>query len=99
MVGCAQVLPLQRLLMLGAGGGNSAWTKASEFARKMVNLGALHFKRNPDSLGRVEGFDDQDERYLVHEYLHEKWTPFYFADIVREMAEAKLSFAGSARFA
>jgi len=99
MVGCAQVLPLQRLLMLGAGGGNSAWTKASEFARKMVNLGALHFKRNPDSLGLVEGFDDQDERYLVHEYLHEKWTPFYFADIVREMAEAKLSFAGSARFA
>ena len=99
MVGCAQVLPLQRLLMLGAGGGNSAWTKASEFARKMVNLGALHFKRNPDSLGRVEGFDNQDERYLVHEYLHEKWTPFYFADIVREMAEAKLSFAGSARFA
>ncbi|OXC75280.1 class I SAM-dependent methyltransferase [Caballeronia sordidicola] len=99
MVGCAQVLPLQRLLMLGAGGGNSAWTKASEFARKMVNLGALHFKRNPDSLGRVEGFDDHDERYLVHEHLHEKWTPFYFADIVREMAEAKLSFAGSARFA
>jgi SAM-dependent methyltransferase len=99
MVGCAQVLPLQRLLMLGADGGNAAWTQASEFARKMVNLDALHFKRNPDSLGRVEGFDNHDERYLVHEYLHEKWTPFYFTDIVREMAGAKLSFAGSARFA
>jgi SAM-dependent methyltransferase len=99
MVGCAQVLPLQRLLMLGAGEGGDAWTKASEFARKMVNLDALHFKRNPDSLGRVEGFGNLDERYLVHEYLHEKWTPFYFTDIVREMAEAKLSFAGSARFA
>jgi SAM-dependent methyltransferase len=84
MVGCAQVLPLQRLLMLGAGGGNAAWTQAAEFARKMVNLDALHFKRNPDSLGRVEGFDNQDERYLVHEYLHEKWTPFYFTDIVRK---------------
>ena len=99
MVGCAQVLPMQRLLMLGAGEGNAGWTKASEFARKMVNLDALHFKRNPDSLGRVEGFDNQDERYLVHEYLHEKWTPFYFTDVVREMAAAKLSFAGSARFA
>ncbi len=48
---------------------------------------------------RVEDFDNLDERYLVHEYLHEKWTPFYFTDIAREMAEAKLSFAGSARFA
>ena len=99
MVGCAQVLPLQRLLMLGAGEGGDAWTKASGLAKKMVNLEALHFKRNPDSLGRVEGFGNLDERYLVHEYLHEKWTPFYFADIAREMAEAKLSFAGSARFA
>lgn len=99
MVGCAQVLPLQRLLMLGAGEGGDAWTKASGLAAKMVNLDALHFKRNPDSQGRVEGFATQDKRYLVHEYLHEKWTPFYFTDIAREMAEAKLSFAGSARFA
>jgi SAM-dependent methyltransferase len=103
MVGCAQVLPLQRLLMLGAGEGGDAWTKASELAKKMVNLDALHFKRNPDSLGRVEGFGNLDERYLVHEYLHEylheKWTAFYFTDIVCEMAEAKLSFADSARFA
>ncbi|MEA3089888.1 MAG: hypothetical protein QOJ04_1230 [Caballeronia sp.] len=102
MVGCAQVLPLQRLLMLGtagAGEGGDAWTKASGLAAKMVNLDALHFKRNPDSQGRVEGFDKQDTRYLVHEYLHEKWTPFYFTDIAREMAGAKLSFAGSARFA
>src|SRR6195952_447855 len=102
MVGCAQVLPLQRLLMLGTAGvgeGGDAWTKASGLAAKMVNLDALHFKRNPDSQGRVEGFDKQDTRYLVHEYLHEKWTPFYFTDIAREMAGAKLSFAGSARFA
>jgi SAM-dependent methyltransferase len=99
MVGCAQVLPLQRLLMLGAGEGGDAWTKASGLAAKMVNLDALHFRRNPDSQGRVEGFATQDKRYLVHEYLHEKWTPFYFTDIAREMAEAKLSFAGSARFA
>ena len=99
MVGCAQVLPLQRLLMLGAGEGGDAWAKASGLATKMVSLEALHFKRNPDSQGRVEGFDNLDKRYLVHEYLHEKWTPFYFTDVAREMAQAKLSFAGSARFA
>jgi hypothetical protein len=51
-----------------------------------------------DSLARIQGFPNLDTRYLVHEYLHDKWTPFYFADIARELADAKLSFAGSARF-
>lgn len=38
-----------------------------------------------------------DSRYLVHEYLHEKWTPFHFTDIARELGEAKLTYAGSTR--
>ncbi|KQR86141.1 hypothetical protein ASG35_25945 [Burkholderia sp. Leaf177] len=99
MVGCAQIQPLQRLLMLGAGKGGDAWEKASELATKVKNLEALHFTRNPDSTGRVNGFNDLNKNYLVHEYLHAKWTPFHITDIAREMAEAKLSFAGSARFA
>jgi SAM-dependent methyltransferase len=99
MVGCAQVMPLQRLLMLGAGKGGDAWAKANELVAKMKGLDALHFTRNPDSAGRVDGFDNLDKSYLVHEYLHAKWTPFHFTDVAREMAEAKLSFAGSARFA
>lgn len=98
MVGCAQAMPLQRLLMLGAGDRADGWAEASGLAKQLKDLGALHFKRNPDSLSRVENFASHEERYLVHEYLHEKWTPFYITDIAREMAEAKLSFAGSARF-
>lgn len=99
MPGLAQVLPLQRLLMRGAARGGDAWTHASELAKKLADIDAMHFKRNPDSLARVRNFANLDERYLVHEYLHEKWTPFYFADIARELADAKLSYAGGARFA
>lgn len=98
MPGLAQVLPLQRLLMRGAAKGGDAWSGALELATKLADLDALHFKRNPDSLARVQGFPGLDPSYLVHEYLHEKWTPFFFADIARELADAKLSFAGSARF-
>ncbi|SAL31753.1 putative methyltransferase regulatory domain protein [Caballeronia sordidicola] len=97
MVGCAQIMPLQRLLTLGAG-KTGGWSKANELVTKVKGLEALHFLRNPDSRGRAENFDNQDKNYLIHEYLHEKWTPFHFTDIAREMTEAKLSFAGSARF-
>jgi SAM-dependent methyltransferase len=98
MVGCAQIMPLQRLLMLGAGKGGDAWAKANELVTRVKSLEALHFTRNPDSASRVDAFNTFDKNYLVHEYLHAKWTPFYFTDIAREMTEAKLSFAGSARF-
>jgi SAM-dependent methyltransferase len=99
MPGCAQVLPLQRLLMRGAAKGGNAWTSASELAKKLADLGAMYFTRSPDALARMKSFASQDTRYLVHEYLHEKWTPFYFADVASELAQAKLSYAGSARFA
>jgi 2-polyprenyl-3-methyl-5-hydroxy-6-metoxy-1,4-benzoquinol methylase len=98
MIGCAQVLPLQRLLRTHAGEKGDDWRQASELATKLAALGSEHFAHNPDSLGRVKDFDKLDARYLVHEYMHETWTPFYFADIAREFAEAKLTYAGSARF-
>ena len=34
--------------------------------------------------------------YLAHEYLNEHWQPAYFADVARDMAGAKLSFAACA---
>ncbi|MFT4433218.1 class I SAM-dependent methyltransferase [Caballeronia sp. 15715] len=71
MPGLAQVLPLQRLLMRGAAKGGDAWSGALELATKLADLDALHFKRNPDSLARVQGFPGLDPSYLVHEYLHE----------------------------
>jgi len=98
MIGCAQTLPLQRLLKMGAKQSGDAWTNASAFAKKLASVDALHFTRNPDSLTRINDFDAMDTRYLVHEYLQETWTPFYFTDIAREMSEAKLTFAGSASF-
>jgi hypothetical protein len=32
--------------------------------------------------------------YVIHEYLHEHWTPMYFARVAWEMAEQGLHFAG-----
>jgi hypothetical protein len=40
-----------------------------------------------------------DTAYLVHEYLHEHWDLFQFADIVTRFGEAKLSYIASAALA
>lgn len=34
--------------------------------------------------------------YLAHEYLNDHWHPMFHADVARELAAAKLSYAGSA---
>ena len=34
--------------------------------------------------------------YIAHEYFNADWTPFYFADVAAELAEAKLGFIGTA---
>ena len=38
-----------------------------------------------------------DFSYLAHEYINEEWHPMFHADVARELATAKLAYAGSAR--
>ena len=38
---------------------------------------------------------NQNRSYLAHEYFNRDWTPFYFADVARDLADAKLDFLGS----
>jgi predicted O-methyltransferase YrrM len=98
MAACAQVQPLQRLLTLHASHQGENFAGAASFARQLLDTNALHFQRNPDAAARVKSFETADQRYLVHEYMHEQWTPFHFSDMAKELADAKLVFAGSARY-
>lgn len=52
----------------------------------------------PHILERTQNLAGQDRNYLAHEYLNQDWQPMYFADIEKSLAEAKLSFACSARY-
>ena len=45
---------------------------------------------------RIEAFDNEDHRYLVHEFLHDDWEPLYITDALDSFAEAKLTYVGSA---
>lgn len=52
----------------------------------------------PHILEKTQSLARQDRNYLAHEYLNRDWQPMYFADIEQCLAEAKLSFACSARY-
>lgn len=44
----------------------------------------------------IEKFRSQNGRYLAHEFLNDDWSAFDFTDVVRDLAEAKLTYAVSA---
>ena len=56
---------------------------------------AKYFDDNPRAAAYVDGLLKQDVRYLVHEYLNEHWTSFYFAEVAQLFGGAGLTFVGS----
>jgi len=95
--------PLRELLSLYAdtqpGPLEERVERALEFLKSLKSARALIFEGS-----RVTGefFDyicTLPKNYLAHEFFNRDWTLFYHADVVRDLAAAKLSFAGPASFA
>jgi predicted O-methyltransferase YrrM len=99
MPGWSGSLPLQRLIIehaqLHPGRSDAQIKGAREFIAKMKehNSGYL---TSPLIAGRLDMLQKMPPNYLVHEYMHKHWQPMYFADVARDLAEAKLDFVGSA---
>ena len=56
---------------------------------------ARYFEANPQASAYVDDLLKQDIRYLAHEYLHDDWTAFYFAEVATTFRGAGLGFVGS----
>lgn len=99
MPGWSAALPLQRMLLeyaeLNPGRSDIRVQEATAFVRKMYAVQADYFNVSPEIKTRVEMMQGGDANYLVHEYLHRAWQPLYYADVARDLAPAKLDFAGS----
>lgn len=100
MPGWTMALPLQRLLVehadLHPNRSDKQIDLAASFVEKMVELNAGYFSSNPGLKQRLDTIKNGSRNYLVHEYMHKHWQPLYFADVARDMGEAKLDFIGSA---
>lgn len=98
--GWAVMAPAQRLMREFAKRQNGRSDQKLEMAMAAVNTlkeaGAGYFTVNPSVGDRLGKIVDHNKNYLAHEYLNEAWVLFHFADIVRELERAKLTFAGTA---
>ena len=98
--GLSQVAPLQRLLFdhsnLGGGERMERVRRSLDFARRLEKAGADYFRVNPLAKARLASLDKHDPHYVAHEYYNSHWLPFYHADVARDLAGAKLAYAGSA---
>ncbi len=64
------------------------------FAQSMAAAGAEYFTKNPAATEMLATMAKAGLPYVIHEYMHEHWSPMYFARIAWEMAAADLHFAG-----
>lgn len=74
-------------------------TQAIAYVRHLKEARAALFATSPAAAGFFDYISSLPVNYLAHEFFNRDWTLFYHADIVRELAAAGLTFAGSACFA
>lgn len=98
--GWSAALPLQRLLVeyadLFPDRSDLQIKRATEFVTRMETAQAGYLVQNPSMALRINSLKTANPHYLVHEYMHKHWQPLFHADVARDLAAAKMSFAGSA---
>lgn len=67
-----------------------------DFVNKLVESKLGYFGAVGGLDKRLEQVRKHNKRYVAHEYFNEAWVPDYFSSVASDMAEAKLSYAGSA---
>lgn len=100
MPGWAAMAPVQRLLREHAnrhpGRSDRQVREALQFVSGLQAAGAQFFSAHPSLAARLDALPRMHPHYLAHEYLNGHWHPLYHADVVAELAVAKLSYVTSA---
>jgi len=68
-----------------------------EVVRALIEAGAYQLSDNP-LVQTLLGYADRGQiSYLAHEYMNAHWRPCFHADVVRDLAAAKLNWVASAQ--
>jgi SAM-dependent methyltransferase len=73
--------------------------RAMQFVGNLKASGASFFEANPSAKDFFDYICTLPRNYVVHEFFNHHWTLFYHAEVVRNLAAAKITFVGSASFA
>lgn len=71
---------------------------AFDFVSSFLNVNPGFLRANPSIVDKLKRVKGQNQRYLAHEYFNRDWRPTYFAEMVKLLEPAKLSFACSASY-
>jgi SAM-dependent methyltransferase len=101
MPGWAGMAPLRRLMVqLQAARPQASSKKALENALALVDrlkdTGAHFYRMYPHVSAQLERLSKLPSSYLAHELLTRDWQAFSFVDLATELADAKLTYLGSA---
>ncbi|GFO54129.1 hypothetical protein GMSM_11360 [Geomonas sp. Red276] len=72
--------------------------RAVAFAERLKEAGIALFDSGTSTREFFEYLCTLPRNYIAHEFFNREWTPYYHADVVRELAPAGLAFAGAANF-
>ena len=101
MTGWAPLAVFQRLLRdiaLTRSGTSAERAKSALATLTKLQQSGLQSLSETTALGKlVKHAATQHPSYLAHEYLNEHWTPMYFADVARDLADCRLTYIGSAQ--
>lgn len=71
---------------------------AFKFVDSLLEVNPVFLRANASIVDKLKRVKGQNQRYLAHEYFNRNWQPTYFAEMVKLLEPAKLSFACSASF-
>lgn len=98
--GWAAITPLQHMIREVAarstGDSIARINRAREVLTQLAQPGCAYTAQNPAVRSRIQNLAQQNTNYLVHEFLHDKWSPIYVTQAFEKFHEAKLTFIGSA---
>ncbi|MBO0749746.1 MAG: class I SAM-dependent methyltransferase, partial [Porphyrobacter sp.] len=66
---------------------------------RLLGGGAATFRILPGLKARVDSAKARKSNYLVHEFLHEGWSPLWHSEVARDLALAGFAYAGTATMA
>ncbi len=86
----------RRLQVTGALTGPQAIDQSIELFESLAANSSTMFQALPTLKNRVESVKTQNRNYLIQEYLHDYWYPFWFSEVAEEFGSVKLNYVGSA---
>ncbi|RDV00296.1 class I SAM-dependent methyltransferase [Trinickia dinghuensis] len=101
--GWSSEAPLRKLMLeLAQAARGSTESRASSAIAAMQALGNpsfRYFRDNPNVADALAALAKSPPDYVAHEFLNRAWAVHYSVDVIDQMAEAGLSYAGSATLA